>query len=261
MTFKKLFLNLILLSSIPYFFIACDNEENQNQGVEIETLVDEDAGEDITFKERFNWDKNQLERDATYTESGEIKYSYVLVEDERPLAMTASLKDPIKVTPQKTKYNEAPVGAPEKLDGPDIEVTSNEKDEIPQANVNKAKILDDITLNRPPLFGKECLDAENPEDCSNDAVQAWMRENLDYPEAALEEGHDGYEYATFTVNPNGEVFYSDIEIKSMDKPCEGCKKVVKKAILKMPDWLPALRNGKPISSEVALPVRFQYVGK
>ncbi len=260
MQFKRIVWNTAIAMTMLFVFAACSNENHQNQDTETQDVLDENPAEDFGFKETFNWDKNQLERDATYTESGEIKYSYKVFKEDPPITMTAELKKPNEVSPTKTKYKERPSNTPKRLEEPEIEVESNSA-EVPQANINEAAILDDISFNRPPLFDNACLTAENPEDCSNDAVQAWMREHLDYPSPALEEGHDGYEYATFTVRPNGQVFWSDIEVKSKDKPCDGCKQAVKAAIAQMPDWLPALRNGKAVSSEVALPVKFLYIGQ
>jgi hypothetical protein len=110
--------------------------------------------------------------------------------------------------------------------------------------------------DRPPLFSTDCLNDKKPERCSSRALAEWARASVVYPEADLAEGSDGLEYVTFVINKKGEVS-SVNRVESKLEACEGCSKAVLDAVLKMPNWQPAMLNGKPVDVVVTLPVRFK----
>ncbi len=110
--------------------------------------------------------------------------------------------------------------------------------------------------DRPPLFSPDCATAKDPERCSNKAIADWARKSVKYPEADLAQGSDGLEYVTFIINKKGEV-NSVSRVDSKIEACEGCSQAVLNAVLDMPNWQPAMLNGKPVDVVVTLPVRFR----
>lgn len=112
--------------------------------------------------------------------------------------------------------------------------------------------------DRPPLFSADCLSDKKPERCSSRALAEWAKTSVVYPEADLAEGSDGLEYVTFVINKKGEVS-SVNRVESKMEACEGCSKAVLDAVLKMPNWQPAMLNGKPVDVVVTLPVRFKML--
>jgi protein TonB len=112
--------------------------------------------------------------------------------------------------------------------------------------------------DRPPLFSTECLTAQDAQKCSNEALEDWMRKNVKYPEADLEEGDDGLTYVTFVINQKGQI--STVQrVVSKQESCEGCGQAALDAVTTMPQWTPAMLNGKPVSVRVTLPVRFRVL--
>jgi|GEM_PF-1826519 len=150
----------------------------------------------------------------------------------------------------------------------DVENASHTPDGTPQKNTavntspKKPKVKSQPVVytisqtDRPPLFTPDCATAKNPERCSNKALADWARKSVKYPEADLAQGSDGLEYVTFIINKNGEVS-SVSRVDSKIEACDGCSQAVLTAVLDMPNWQPAMLNGKPVDVVVTLPIRFR----
>jgi outer membrane biosynthesis protein TonB len=134
-------------------------------------------------------------------------------------------------------------------------VKSSENKNAPKAKARPV-VYSVSQTDRPPLFSKDCLTAEDPEKCSNEALKAWVRDHVEYPEQELQTGTDGLEYVTFIINQEGRIS-SVRRVESKMESCEGCSQAALSAVLKMPDWEPARLDGKPVSVVVTLPVRFR----
>lgn len=160
-----------------------------------------------------------------------IDYSYNYVEEVQPVVdntatQAADKKAKAKATPAKVKVMDMPV------------------------------IYTVSQTDRPPLFTTECATANDPQKCSSKALAKWARDAVKYPEADLADGSDGLEYVTFVINQNGKVS-SINRLETKAEACEGCSKAVLDAVLEMPDWQPAMKDGKPVNVMVTLPVRFR----
>jgi TonB family protein len=86
----------------------------------------------------------------------------------------------------------------------------------------------------------------------NDAMYAFLGENIKYPEKAQKEGISGRVYVTFVVEKDGSV--SNVEVlrgaeASLDKEA---LRVVKL----MPKWEPGTQKGKPVRVQYNLPIKF-----
>jgi len=71
----------------------------------------------------------------------------------------------------------------------------------------------------------------------------WQNEHLTY---------EGSVFVTFEVNEGGAVYNTKI-IKGL---CKSCDYEAIRLVSTMPNWLPAMKNGQPIKSKVAISVRF-----
>lgn len=60
-----------------------------------------------------------------------------------------------------------------------------------------------VEFDRPPLFSSECLMASDQVECTNQKIQEFASENIEYPDPASEEMQEGLEYVTFTLDENG----------------------------------------------------------
>ncbi len=86
----------------------------------------------------------------------------------------------------------------------------------------------------------------------DEAMINWLGENIVYPEAAKAKGQQGTVYVTFLVHPDGDINHPQI-VKS-ENPLLSSAAIA--AIEAMPDWEPAVKNGKPVESQYTLPVKF-----
>lgn len=85
-----------------------------------------------------------------------------------------------------------------------------------------------------------------------DALFKFMRENIQYPEIAAENGIQGTVIVQFTVNENGAL--TDLQVlRSVDASCD---KEAIRVINRMPRWVAGEQNGKKVSVRFTLPIRF-----
>ncbi len=89
-----------------------------------------------------------------------------------------------------------------------------------------------VEFDRPPLFGSECLIASDQEACTNEQIQEFVNENIDYPDWAAKNRQESLEYVTFTLNEKGE-YEGNFKVLSKDEPCKGCEEKAVDMISKM----------------------------
>ncbi len=75
---------------------------------------------------------------------------------------------------------------------------------------------------------------------------------LHYPENAVNESIYGKIIVSFRVNEKGKVDFAEVVLHGTPE----MDSIALKHILNMPDWEPAMNNGKPVSTEFFLPVSF-----
>lgn len=85
-----------------------------------------------------------------------------------------------------------------------------------------------------------------------DALRAFLRDNIKYPEDAQKAGVDGTVYVSMIINEDGTV--SDV------KPLRGVSASIDaeaiRVVQSMPSWKPGMQNGKPVKVRFTLPIRF-----
>jgi len=112
-------------------------------------------------------------------------------------------------------------------------------------------------VDRPPMFSENCLTKKKPFECSNEALQAYFSKNIEYPDQAERTQSDGLEYVSFTVEPDGSIG-QNFSVVTKEKSCKSCAAAAVKAVAAMPKWVPAMKDGKPVRTNLVLPVRFDY---
>ncbi|MEM9921700.1 MAG: energy transducer TonB [Bacteroidota bacterium] len=120
---------------------------------------------------------------------------------------------------------------------------------------NPDEIYGEGKLDRPPLFGENCTASKSFEACTDQALQKYFSENIEYPMTARRNGNDGLEHLIFVVNEMGQI-EGNIKVLSKEGSCSSCAKAAVDAIANMPLWTPARRNGLAVKSKVILPIRF-----
>lgn len=118
-----------------------------------------------------------------------------------------------------------------------------------------------MDFERPPVFGSECLTANNQEKCTNKKIQEFVTENFEYPDPAQRNFQEGIEYITFTLDETGE-YQGNIKVLEKSNPCQGCEEKAVDIISEMEDkWHPAMKDGQYVSTKITLPVKFDLINK
>lgn len=85
------------------------------------------------------------------------------------------------------------------------------------------------------------------------AYQAYMKQNLRYPEAAKAKEISGTVLVSFTVDEQGRILNPEVA-----RGVAGLNEEALRLVNTMPWWTPGRRNGKPIRSSTYLRIRFEY---
>jgi protein TonB len=84
-------------------------------------------------------------------------------------------------------------------------------------------------------------------------LSSFISKNLVYPEIAMENGIEGIVLAKASFDEAGRLIKVTIE-RSLMKECD---EAVLGVLNKMPQWYPAILNGKAIPKTLLLPVSFK----
>ncbi len=101
------------------------------------------------------------------------------------------------------------------------------------------------------LEGKERLK------CSKEGLVNAVYSKIKYPKEAKEKKVEGTVIVKFTVNINGDVMNPRIT-RSL---ASGCDEEVIRVIRDLPKWIPGKKDGKPVATEMTLPVQFKLNGE
>lgn len=83
----------------------------------------------------------------------------------------------------------------------------------------------------------------------------YLRDNLHYPEIAIQLGLEGKCYLKFVVSKVGDI--SDVTVVRGVEDCPECDKEAVRVVRSMPLWTPGKINGRPVKSEFNLPITFK----
>ncbi|MBK8735389.1 MAG: M56 family metallopeptidase [Saprospiraceae bacterium] len=92
-----------------------------------------------------------------------------------------------------------------------------------------------------------------PDVKSDDCVLKYLADHIKYPESARKANIEGTVITKIYINQNGEV-ESGITIKSLTQDCDF---EVTSVLRNMPKWSPGLIDGKPVTVEYTVPVKFK----
>lgn len=100
---------------------------------------------------------------------------------------------------------------------------------------------------------KHIQDAYQRGICSNEKLLKFIYSNLRYPSYARDYGIQGMTVTQFTIDKEGAVKDIDVVIGI----CDGFKEECLKVISKLPQWEPAVQDGKPVDILFTLPIKFK----
>lgn len=85
-----------------------------------------------------------------------------------------------------------------------------------------------------------------------EALFKYLQAETQYPQAAFEQRIEGIVYATFVIDKDGTLK----ETKVLRGIGNGCDEEALRVVQNMPTWTPGRQNGKNVSVQYNLPVRF-----
>ncbi len=136
-----------------------------------------------------------------------------------------------------------------KGDGDGLTGGDNDND----ANKNNGNTQSDGNTNLDKTFDSFGVD-KNPEyPGGENALEAYLAKNINYPEMDRANNREGRVLVQFVVDESGNVEAVKILTKATPDMNAEAKRVVKK----MPQWTPALYNGKPVKCYFEIPITFQ----
>ena len=90
-----------------------------------------------------------------------------------------------------------------------------------------------------------------------EAMNKYLRNNLVYPQVAIELNLQGKCYVQFIVNVDGSI--SNVRLMRGVTDCPECDKEAMRVIKSMPKWHPGKLNGKEVGSYYNLPIIFKMI--
>ena len=91
----------------------------------------------------------------------------------------------------------------------------------------------------------------------HEAMNKFLRNNLVYPQTAIEMNLQGKCYVQFVVDVDGSI--SNVKIKRGVPDCPECDKEAIRVVKSMPKWNPGKLNSKPVGSSINLPIIFKMI--
>lgn len=89
------------------------------------------------------------------------------------------------------------------------------------------------------------------------ALQKFVEDNIEYPEAAIEQGTEGEVQVVFTVDEKGKV--TNVKATGDNNVEYALKEEAIEAMNKMPAWTPGKVNGKNVKTRMSLPISFRII--
>ena len=120
--------------------------------------------------------------------------------------------------------------------------------------VGEALPPEDLVEGEEPIYDIfTVVDTEPQFPGGKDALERFIRDNLRYPQMALDNRVQGKVYVTFVVEEDGSISNPKL-LRDIGVLCgEEAIRMVKS----MPKWKPGMKDGKPVRVQYNLPVRFE----
>jgi protein TonB len=106
-----------------------------------------------------------------------------------------------------------------------------------------------------PMF-PGCQQSPDPnaakKDCADEKMYQYIFEKIRYPANARENGIQGQVIVSFIVSSEGEI-QNPVILRGIGG---GCNEEVLRVINAMPNWIPAVHDGKNVATKFTMPVKF-----
>lgn len=129
-------------------------------------------------------------------------------------------------------------------------------DELSESAGSKTKSIYTLAeVDAAPFFGQKCKNLEDLDKCNQRNIVSFIKDNIDLPTQTESGNYSGLEYVKVIIKEDGTM--SDLKYFSTKKAnCSWCQETAVDVVGKMNNWEPAMKNGKPVSVEVTIPIKF-----
>jgi len=185
------------------------------------------------------------------------------------------LEDEVEVEIPRTAEPPPPPPPPPPPAAPEVIKVVEDKKEIKEMNIQSTEtnqqevvvkaekvvvVEEEVEVDVPfaiiedvPLFpGCEGVAKDKRKDCFQEKIQAHIRKNFQYPEAALDAGHQGKVFVSFVIEKDGSV-----TIANMRAPYPTLEKEAQRIMSKLPKMIPGKQRGKPVRMTMSIPITFK----
>jgi periplasmic protein TonB len=87
-----------------------------------------------------------------------------------------------------------------------------------------------------------------------DSLNSYLRRNIKYPQFEKEQGKQGTVYMSFVVRKDGSI--TDVKVLKEVPGAPGFTKEAARVINAMPIWKPGKMNGRPVNTNLTIPIKF-----
>ncbi len=132
---------------------------------------------------------------------------------------------------------------------------TSDKTSLPEQSVSENETATPVAIEVPDTLGKtyDAVEVMPEFPGGTEALLSFIKDNLEYPQKAIDEQTEGRVIIRFVVNSNGEISDPTI-LKGINKNLDQAAIDV---INKLPRWKPGQQDGQPVSVRFTLPIVFK----
>jgi outer membrane biosynthesis protein TonB len=91
----------------------------------------------------------------------------------------------------------------------------------------------------------------------NKAMMAYLRENVKFPQDALDKQDEGIVYVDFVIDKTGVVREVEVTEKTNEGVAASFRSEAARVVASMPKWTPGIQRGKAVDVKYSLPISFE----
>ena len=132
---------------------------------------------------------------------------------------------------------------------------TSDKASLPEQSASENETATPVAIEVPDTLGKtyDAVEVMPEFPGGTEALLSFIKNNLEYPQKAIDEQTEGRVIIRFVVNSNGEISDPTI-LKGINKNLDQAAIDV---INKLPRWKPGQQDGQPVSVRFTLPIVFK----
>lgn len=153
---------------------------------------------------------------------------------------------------EQTKKQEALVAKRARIEKARLEIIEKRRIAALELSKNSLTFTDSngkLVYNKaetdPSYFGGE------------DALAKYLKDNLVYPQVALDKGVEGTVFVDFVVDEKGKIAEVEARDAAWEDVDQSLMDEATRIVKTMPNWVAGSQRGKPVSTKFSIPITFQ----